>query len=242
MDDLKDISVDAEINSDKFPKIKVDLRTPLDLTFFWLAGLSVVAIVFAFIFSPGEKFDQQWQAVMAVAGICLVFSIAFYFNTDNYYIFDLVSREMFYHFRFFFFTKVDFVARFEDIHAVTFSGRIDSGDQDESYAYRVMCVLHTGQTLYLSDETDEDLGGHDKIARKISAITGADYLMGLPGHSAVVKREGDRFSFSFRECSEVDPPGRAALEIGVGSVYLAMAIALGKNAPAIISFLKSIFG
>jgi len=32
------------------------------------------------------------------------------------------------------------------------------------------------------------------------------------------------------------------LEIGVGSVYLAMAIALGKNAPAIISFLKSIFG
>jgi len=242
MDDLKNIQVKAEINSDTFHKIKVDLRTPLESAFWWLTVLSAASIAGAWALSSGEKFAQQWPSIVAVSVLGQIVFGSLYFNTDNYYIFDLVSREMFYHFRFFFFTKVDFVARFEDIHAVTFSGRIDSGDQDESYAYRVMCVLHTGQTLYLSDETDEDLEGHDKIARKISAITGADYLMGLPGHSAVAKREGDRFSFSFRECSEVDPPGRAALEIGAGSVYLAMAIALGKNAPAIISFLKSIFG
>ncbi len=242
MYELNDISVEAEITGDKYPKIKVDLRTPLESAFWWLTVLSAASIAGAWVFSSGEKFAQQWPSIVAVSVIGQVVFGSLYFNTDNYYIFDLVSREMFYHFRFFFFTKVDFVARFEDIHAVTFSGRIDGGDQNVSYAYRVMCVLHTGQTLYLSDETNEDLEGHDKIARKISAITGADYLMGLPGHSAVAKRASDRFSFSFRECSEVDPPGGVALAIGAGSVYFAMAIALGKNGPAIIRFLKSIFG
>ena len=95
MDELKDISVEAEITSDKFPKIKVDLRTPLESTFFWLAGLSVIAMIIAWIISPGDKFDQQWQAIMAVGGIGLILSVALYFNTDNYYIFDLVNKILF---------------------------------------------------------------------------------------------------------------------------------------------------
>jgi len=240
MDDLKDISVDAEINSDKFPKIKVDLRTPLELTFFWLAGLSVVAIVFAFIFSPGEKFDQQWQAVMAVAGICLVFSIAFYFNTDNYYIFDLVNKMMFYHFRFFSYTRVERVASFADIHAVTSTGSQESDRYENYHTYRVQCILNTGQILYLSDDTYENLEKQNGIARKIAAITGAEYVAGIPGCYAVAKKAGDRFSFSFFEPSWFDITKKSAFEIGAILVYVATLVTIGKNGPAIIRFLKSL--
>jgi len=240
MDDIKDISVEAEINSDKFPKIKVDLSTPLELTFFLLAGLSVAAMVFAFILSPGEKFDQQWQAVMAVAGICLVLSITMYFNTDNYYIFDLVNKMMFYHFRFFFYTRVEKVASFADIHAVTSTGSHESDRYDDYYNYRVQCILNTGQILYLSDETRENLEKQNNTARKIAVITGAEYVAGIPGCYAVAKRAGDRFSFSFFEPTWFDITRRSFLEVVAGIAYIAILITIGKNGPAIIRFLKSI--
>lgn len=242
MDDLNDISVKADFTVDKFTEIKVDLKTPLENTFWWLTALSAVAIGIAIIFSPGQELQQQWQAVMVVAGFCLIFCACLYFYTDNYYIFNLVQKRMFYHCKFFFYKKVEFIASFADIHAVTSTGRHHSDRSDDYYTYRVQCILNTGQILYLSDETHEDLEKQNRIAKKISAITGAEYLDGLPGCHAVAKRAGDKFSFNFYQSSWLDLTKQSLLEVMAGIVYIAVLIAIGKNGPEIIQILKAIFG
>ncbi|KAF1083023.1 MAG: hypothetical protein GQF41_0790 [Candidatus Rifleibacterium amylolyticum] len=240
MYELNDISVEAEITGDKYPKIKADLRTPLENTFWWLSVLSAVAIGVSFFISGDKRYDMQWQAVMAVAVFCLALFGSLYFNTDNYYIFDLPGKKMFYHFRFFFYKRVDLVANFADIHAVTCSGRYHSDNADNYYTYRVLCVLNDGQIIYLSDETREELEKQNRSARKIAAITGAEYVAGLPGCHAVAKQADNRLSFSFYECSWYYFTRQSALEVGASFLYVTILITIGKNGPEIIRFIKSI--
>jgi hypothetical protein len=199
-------------------------------------------MIMAWVISPGEKFDQQWQAIMAVGGIGLVLFVALYLNTDNYYVFDLANKMMFYHFRFFFYTRVELVANFADIHAVTTTGMQESDRYDDYFTYRVQCVLNTGQMLYLSDETRENLEKQNNTAKKIAAITGAEYVAGIPGCYAVAKRAGDRLGFSFYEPSWFDVTRQSVIEIVVIITYIAIIITIGKNGPEIIRFLKSLIG
>ena len=242
MDELNDISVETDFTSYKFTEIKVDLKTPLENAFWWLTTLSVVAFVIAFIISPGEKFDMQWQVIMAVAGVGSVLFGSLYFNTDNYYIFNFVNKKVFYHFKFFFYTKVEFVANFADIHAVTSTGERHSDKSDEYYTYRVQCVLNTGQIIDLSDETHEELERQNRIARKIAAITGAKYVEGLPGCHAVAKRAGDKLSFDHFQSSWLDLTKRSFLEVAAAIAYIAVLIAIGRSGSEIIQILKVIFG
>ncbi|MBU1109631.1 MAG: hypothetical protein KKB51_23320 [Candidatus Riflebacteria bacterium] len=242
MYDLNDISVESDFKSIKFSEIKVDLTTPLESAFWWLSVLSIIAIVLAWIFSPGRELSPQAQGVMVVAGFCLVFFGSLYFNTDNFYIFDLESQQMLYHFKFFFYRKVEFVANFADVHAVTSSGKYHRDKDEEWYTYRVKCILNTGQNYYLSDETREDLEKQNRIAKKISTITGAEYVKGLPGCYAIEKKSGDKFSFSFYECSWLDLTKQSLLEVGLAITYIAILITIGRNGPEIVQLLKSIFG
>lgn len=242
MDNLNDISVAADFTIDKFTEIKVDLKTPLENAFWWLIVLSAAAIGIAIVLNSGPKFDLQWQGVIVVAGACLVLSASLYFNTDNFYIFNLVNKKIFYHCKIFFYKRVECIASFEDIHAVTTTGRRHGNRSDDYYTYRVQCVLNTGQIICLSDETREDFEMQKRIARKISAITGAEYVDGLPGCHAVVKKAGEKFSFNLFECSWLDLTKTSLLEVLAGIVYIAVLITIGKIGPEIIQILKSIFG
>ncbi|HNX76255.1 MAG TPA: hypothetical protein PLM07_04335 [Candidatus Rifleibacterium sp.] len=242
MDELNDISVETDFSSYKFTEIKVDLKTPLEKAFWWLTTLSVVAFVIALIISPGEKYDMQWHVIMAFAGVGSVLFCSLYFFTDNYYIFNFVNKKVFYHFKFFFYTKVEFVANFADIHAVTSTGKAHSDKSDGYYTYRVQCVLNTGQILDLSDETLEELERQNRIARKIASITGAKYVEGLAGCHAVAKRAGDKLSFDHYQCSWMDLTKTSFLEVGAVVAFIAVFSVIGRYSAEIIQSLKLIFG
>ncbi|MDD2999620.1 MAG: hypothetical protein PHV05_11215 [Candidatus Riflebacteria bacterium] len=242
MYDLNDVSVKADFTSDQYSEIKVDLKTPLERIFWWLAALSIASIGVVWIFSSEMIFILQWRAITAVGGVGFLFFGSLYFNTDNYYIFNLISKKMYYHFKFFFYTKVEFIADFADIHAVTFTGRQGGGDDSNDYLYRVQCILNTGEIIDLSDEESDNIDKQDRIARKISAITGAEYVAGWPGCHAVAKRADDKFSFSFYECSALDLTRQSLVEVLAGIAYVAILVAIGKNGSEIIQIIKTIFG
>lgn len=241
MYDLNDVSVECDFKDEKYLEIKVDLKTPLESAFWWMSVLSLFAIGLAWVFNSERELNPQTQGVIVVAGFCLIFFGSLYFNTDNYYIFDLESKQIFYHFKFFHYRKVELVANFVDVHAVTSTARYHRSKHDEWYTYRVKCILNTGQNYYLSDETREELEKQNRIAKIISSMTGAEYVKGLPGCYAIEKRSGDRLSFSFYECSWLDATKTSLLEVIAGIAYVAILITIGRNGPDIIQALKSIF-
>ncbi len=242
MDELNDFSVESDFYSDKFREIKVALKSPLKRTFWYLSILSFLAIGFAWFLNVEKELTPQTIGVMIVYTGCLVFFTGLYFNTDNFYVFDLESKQIFHHFKFFFYKKVRFFANFSDVHAVTLTGRNQGSYFDASFNYRVKAILNSGECFYLSDETYEGQEKQTRIARKISAITGAELVKSFPGCNAVPKKSGERFSFSFYECSWLDTTKQNFIEVVAGIAFIAIIIAVGKNGSTIVKIFKSIFG
>lgn len=171
-------------------QIKLELQTPLEKLWFWFFVGSVF-ITFSGIIGLLE--DGTTEFVASLIGIGATMSFLFWSlqrSTDNFYILDLSTRCLFYHFRFFFIKRITPDRNFSDIVAITVGGLYNQGKNNVWWTYQIFALDRQGDVFALSDDVKaEERENMLLSAKRIAEITEADFVelppekMAKTGHS-----------------------------------------------------------
>ncbi|HNS10634.1 MAG TPA: hypothetical protein PKN29_13100 [Candidatus Ozemobacteraceae bacterium] len=172
---------DKEIQSGEEPEkptqIKLEIQTPLEKLFFWLlvgAGFVLFNGIIAMIQDGRTGFS------VSMFSIGIIFTLLFWSlkkHTDNFYILDLPTRRLFYHFKFFFIKRVSLFRSFSELAAITVSGQQNRNKSHVWWTYRILALDKQGRVFALSDdEKSEDRCKMLASAAKIADITGASFF------------------------------------------------------------------
>lgn len=165
-------------NGSEMPaQIKLELQTPLEKLWFWFFVGSVF-ITFSGIIGLLE--DGATAFVVSLIGIGATMSFLFWSlkrNTDNFYILDLSTRRLFYHFRFFFIKRITPARNFSDIVSITVGGLCNQGKNNVWWTYQIFALDRQGDVFALSDDVKaEERENMVLSAKKIAEITEADFV------------------------------------------------------------------
>ncbi len=155
--------------------MKVDFDTSLESFFFIAAIFSVLAflgLLFKTIADP-----NLWKlTVLAFAA-----AVFFYYankKTDNYYIFDKLKRNVYFHRSIFFFRIDKKVCSFKEIFCITqHSKRID-GRGGPRWIYNLAVLLKDGTFIDVSDSDDFNCKSFKTYGKKISQWLETIYISG----------------------------------------------------------------
>lgn len=186
-------------------QIKLELQTPLEKLFFWLligAGFVLFNGIIAMVQDGKTGFS------VAMLSIGIIFTLLFWSlkkHTDNFYILDLPTRRLFYHFKFFFIKRVTVFCNFSDLAAITVSGQHNRNKSRVWWTYQILALDKRGRVFALSDnEKSEDRHSLIASAAKIADITGARFF-DMPGEKiARVRHVYGNFEFDAVEHRAID--------------------------------------
>lgn len=169
---------ESETNTGSEPtQIKLELQTPLEKLWFWFFVGSVFITFSGLI---GFLEDGATAFVFSLTGIGAIMSFLFWSlkrNTDNFYILDLSTRRLFYHFRFFFIKRITPARNFSDIVSITVGGLCNQGKNNVWWTYQIFALDRQGDVFALSDDVKaEERENMVLSAKKIAEITEADFV------------------------------------------------------------------
>jgi hypothetical protein len=148
-------------------KIKMDLRTPLEEGF---RILRVVAPFFGIGFLAAYFNDPDLVLAGTLGAGLLglgVMSLILSWFTDNYYIFDVKSRVILYHFQILFFRRITTFAPFSSISSISVGSEKREGQGPEMFS--VVVNLRNGDVFPLCDPEPDAWAKMEKEAKKLSA-------------------------------------------------------------------------
>lgn len=177
--------------------MKVDLDTPLESTWMFLAFVSAIAglIILRITYFGTEDSPPNPSFIRFLpyaAGAILLFAYLRK-QTDSYYIVDRQRKMIFFHFEFAFIRRVREYLGFSDIDAVVVSGFICASDGSKWYQYQLLLVDKTGITHPFSDQIrEEGLTLLNARAETISSIIECRFSPGKSEHvqTVTVDRDG----------------------------------------------------
>lgn len=151
-------------------RVRLDLTTPIESTFGWLAFLGFLV---AFVTS-----DVGHAAVYpALFGALMVF---IWSQTDCTYFLDNDMQTLDYRRHVLAWQEEYPVAAFQDILVVTTRGSFHSGKHSSWWSYRPVAILRNKSRVDLTDPVRHDLEVADDNARAFARHVGARYVPGQP--------------------------------------------------------------
>lgn len=194
---------------------KIDLNTDLENFFTFGLYLSftsfcVFFIVFLYtflIFIP--KFYFLYY--IGISGLITYSFHVFRKNTDNYYIVDIPSRTLLYHFKFWGILKVHPVLSFDDIKCVSVNGYRYKHRRGAAWEYRLAVIGRGGGLVELSDEFGEsELVSNNQKAEALAGIFGCDFIAG--GRERIIHVTNAPDGSAEVTCREYSPAGGAKVQ------------------------------
>lgn len=223
--------------------LKLELRTPLEVFFRGSTVLSVIFLLITTFIYWNEGMGPIIRIMFFCATVSTIFFGLLYRNTDNYYILDIPSQVLLYHFKFFIIKKVRVMARFSEINAVTVSGKFVKTKNDSWWEYYTLMADMEGRATILSDSEKEAFQKNAELAEKLAEITGAEYIKGRCNRVAkVVRSDSGRHTFTHNDYSWMDDAANTIMFL-CGIAAFIVCITLLKNySVQIVEFFKIIFG
>lgn len=166
-------------------QIKLDLTTPLEAVF--KKGILLGTLLFITGLSAAPALPSP--VLIIFAGILIfIFSLFFYFLTNNYYYLDIPEQKLVYNFRFLFFSGKKVIAGFSEISSVgirsykvkrnTPAGPGHSATSTTLRYYQIVMALNNMKLLNVSDYLKSNYNFVEKKARQIALTTGSTYIQG----------------------------------------------------------------
>lgn len=222
-------------------KIKLELRTPLELFFLVMVGIFAFILVVATVGYLQDGVTAMAKILFIIGALGSCFFGGLYLNTDNYYILDTSTKVLLYHFKFFFIRKVSVFARFGDVCAVTVTGKFNRSKHATWWTYQVIAVKSDGKTFPLSNMAREAYSESLSLAGKIASVTGADLIESQPERVAEVVYTGkNRYSFKHMPFTWLDSMKETLLIIVVIMALIAILVTLATSQKPILNLIESL--
>jgi len=160
-------------------RFRIDFSTPLEGA---LRKISLFCPPLALIFllawfeDPGNTVSGWLGGLLFGSG---VLAVLLYWSTDNFYIFDRTEQKIFYHFQFLFQRRIEPVAAFSEVLAVTVASERFLREAPPSYWHSIALVISQDQVLPLSDQKRNSLAVMTRDARRLAEAIDVPFIPGL---------------------------------------------------------------
>jgi len=164
-------------------KVKIDLNTTLES----FLGCSGCLVIFVSIFVAGELGFQFFLAGLIISAI-LFYAFK---KTDNYYIFDLNNRTLYYHFKFFNKERLTRKASLEGNVALAINCVKKTSKSSKWWEYFLVFITESGEFIKLSDNINEKY--FDKLNSESEYLAKCLNLKFYPGklkHAIKIEKTG----------------------------------------------------
>ena len=159
----------------KADEVRLDLITPLELTFFLVIIFAALGVILIPIWEL-----PLWGSVLSLA-VCLG-AVSCWRNTDCTYILDNKLRRLDYQRQVFGFVERYPVCRFDEIHAVAISGAFHSSKSGSWWEYTVVIICRDGKKIAVSDSERDAVINSNRNGRALAEHLGVQFI------EAVLKR------------------------------------------------------
>jgi hypothetical protein len=160
-------------------RFRVDFSTPLEYT---LERMGLFGPLLSFVFLPAWFFEPLMVFAGFLGGVLLFGGLLanfLYWTTDNFYIFDRNEKRIFYHFQFLFRKRINPVADFAQVLAVTVASQPSAGDDLPSNLHSIALVISQDQVVPLSDQKRNSLKIMTQDAQMLAEILGVPFIPGM---------------------------------------------------------------
>ena len=153
----------------KADEVRLDLITPLELTFFLVIIFAALGVILIPIWEL-----PLWGSVISLA-ICLG-AISCWRNTDCTYILDNKLRRLDYQRQIFSYSERYPVCRFDEIFAVAISGTYHSSKSGSWWEYTVVIICRDGKTISVSDSERDSVINSNRNGRALAEHLGVQFI------------------------------------------------------------------
>jgi len=198
------------IDISKVPsKIKIDLTTPLEYSWWYLAIAAGIVLLLIVHYASGTKNTPPNPGLYKYTSIPIAFMALFYILrqfTNNYYIMDTGKRKIYFHYEFLGNVKITEYIDFNDIMAIGVTGVRHHHKNSHWWDYHIFMADKNGKITDLSDPAKEtDLASLNSRAFGMASVAQCQFAnAGKQTQVTIQTYAGERFGLAYESFNDFE--------------------------------------